>query len=77
MKTLLELIAAVVAVGGLYVSNAAPQGPMVRVPHQTKSLTHDCRTGMDALVSAGATLPPASDRCSEKERLVRQQHGPR
>jgi hypothetical protein len=77
MKTLLELMVAVMAVSGLYVVNAAPQGSTVRTPHQTRSLTHDCRTGMGALVSAGAALPLASDRCSEKERLVRQQHGPR
>jgi hypothetical protein len=75
MKTLLELMAAVVAVGGLYVVNAAPQNPTARAPQQTRSLTHDCRTGMSALVSAGTALPPTNDRCSEKERLVRQQHG--
>lgn len=78
MKTLLELMAAVMAVGGLYVVNAAPPNPAAaRAPHQTRSLTHDCRAGMSALVSSGAALPPVSDRCSEKERLVRQQHGPR
>lgn len=77
MKTLLELVAAVVAAGGLYVFNASPPDPAVRTPRQARSPTSDCRAGTNALVNAGVAPSPANDRCSEKERLVRQQHGTR